>query len=125
MFAVSDRAKNLLSVQHTSQILCDNNRLSNQLLLSSEIDPFEGCHTKNPQNILKYIEILGKPMILYTILQGKPMVFDDFCKENQWFYMFFVRPPSNGLISELKRSWLDKRLLPHSISSMCCTLSRL
>ena len=32
---------------------------------------------------------------------------------------------SNGPISELKRSWLGKRLLSHSILSMCCTLSML
>ena len=48
---VSDRAKNLLSVQNTFEILCDNNRLSNQLLLSSEIGSFEVGHAKNPQNL--------------------------------------------------------------------------
>ena len=38
---VSDRPHSLLSVQHMLEILCDNNRLPNQLLLSSEIGPFE------------------------------------------------------------------------------------
>ena len=38
---VSDRPKNLLSVPHMFEILCDNNRLSIQLLLSSEICLFE------------------------------------------------------------------------------------
>ena len=52
---VSDRAKNLHSVQHRSQILCDNNRLPNQLLLSSEIAPFEGSRVKNPQNPMIFL----------------------------------------------------------------------
>ena len=38
---VSDRSKNLLSVQRVFEILCDINRLPIQLLLSSEIEPFE------------------------------------------------------------------------------------
>ena len=38
---VSDRPKNLRSVQHMFEILCDNNRLSIQLLLSSELGLFE------------------------------------------------------------------------------------
>ena len=54
---VPDRSKNLLSVQYRYKILCDNNRLSNQLLLSSEIGPFEVGLAKNPQNPLKSMEI--------------------------------------------------------------------
>ena len=38
---VSNRPENLLSVQHMVEILCDNKHLPNQLLLSSEIGPFE------------------------------------------------------------------------------------
>ena len=57
-FAVSDRSKNLLSVQHTFEILCDNNRLPTQLLLSSEIGPFEVDLTENPLNSMNSIEIL-------------------------------------------------------------------
>ena len=55
---VSDRPKNILSVKHMFEILCDNNRLPNQLLLSNEIGPFEGDLTKNSQNSTKSIEIL-------------------------------------------------------------------
>ena len=40
--------KNMLSVQHGHELLCDNNRLPNQLLLSSEIDPFGDQPLKNP-----------------------------------------------------------------------------
>ena len=50
---VSNRAKNLLSVQYTSEILRANNRLSNQLLLSSEIGPFEHQSPKILQNFPK------------------------------------------------------------------------
>ena len=51
------RSKNRLSVQNRSEILCDNNSLPNQLLLSSEIGPFE-CHPiKNTQISMKSIEI--------------------------------------------------------------------
>ena len=44
----SDRSKNMLSVQHGFELLCGNNRLPNQLLLSSEIAPFEYEPSKNP-----------------------------------------------------------------------------
>ena len=53
---VSGRARNLLSVQYTYEILCDNNHLSNQLLLSSEIGPFEDDPTEILQNSMKSIE---------------------------------------------------------------------
>ena len=49
---VSDRPKNLLSVQHVHEILCPNNRLPNQLPLSSEIGPFEAEVDENLQNLL-------------------------------------------------------------------------
>ena len=54
---VSNRSKNLLSVQYTFEILCDNNRLPIQLHLSSEIGSFEVDLTKNPQNPFKSNEI--------------------------------------------------------------------
>ena len=54
---VSNRSKNLLSVQHTSEILCDNNRLSIQLLLSSEIGPFEVVTIKFDEIPMKSNEI--------------------------------------------------------------------
>ena len=38
---LSDRSKNLLSVQNTLEILQDNNHLPNQLLLSPKLGPFE------------------------------------------------------------------------------------
>ena len=45
---VLDRSKNMLSVQHGFELLCGNNRLPIQLLLSSEIGPFEDQPSKNP-----------------------------------------------------------------------------
>ena len=42
--------KNMLSVQHWLELLCSNNRLPNQLLLSSEIGPFEDQPCKNHKN---------------------------------------------------------------------------
>ena len=98
---VSNRSKNLLSVQNRSEILCDNNRLSNQLLLSSEIGPFEGgtvVSPKNPQNTLNSIEIYygstkdfayRVPVGVYKENLGKLMIFDleypNFCLENPNF----------------------------------------
>ena len=48
--------------------------------------------------------------------------------ENHWdlgyFHQILMLSTSNGPISELKRSWIGKRLLSHSISNVCYTLSR-
>ena len=58
-------------MQNRSEILSDNNRLSNQLLLSSEIPLFEVGLTKNPQNPSKSIEIYVQfTMVRPRILQG-------------------------------------------------------
>ena len=47
--------KNLLSVQNRSKIQCCNNRLPNQLLLSSEIGPFEDQPSENPPKSTKIL----------------------------------------------------------------------
>ena len=63
---VSDRPKNLLNVQHVDEILCPNNRLPNQLHLSSEIGPFEVEVDENLQKLLiiltNHIVIIDKPL---------------------------------------------------------------
>ena len=61
---VFGRAKNLLSVQYRSQILRDNNLLPNQLLLSSEIAPFEGGLTQKGVKPSKYIETLSVELLV-------------------------------------------------------------
>ena len=45
----------MLSVQYGLELVCGNNRLPNQLLLSSEIDPFRDQPLKNPQNLTKFL----------------------------------------------------------------------
>ena len=47
---VSDRSKNLLSVQNMFEILWDNNRFPSQLLLSSEIGRLDGQPSRNMGN---------------------------------------------------------------------------
>ena len=58
----SDRSKNMLSVQHGFELLCGNNRLPNQFLLSSEIGPFEDQPSKNPRKSMIFI---GNPYCHY------------------------------------------------------------
>ena len=49
-------------MQHTFEILCDNNRLSIQLLLSSEIGPFEVVTIKFDEIPMKSSEIHMKSL---------------------------------------------------------------
>ena len=109
----SDRSKNMLSVQHVLEILCDNNRLPNQFLLSSEIGAFEVVTIKFDENPMKSNEIHMKSLDCFN---GKPSGFGD-------FHQNLMTSTSNGPISELKGSWTGKRLLPHSNPNPCCSLS--
>ena len=60
---ISDRSKNLLSVQNGFEIVCDNNRLPNQLLLSSEIDSFEDEPFENDEKSSKTFDFHWKSLL--------------------------------------------------------------
>ena len=85
-----------------------NNRLPNQLLLSSEIGPFED------QSLQKSMK---SDIFNSNLYRGFHMDLDVF----RDFWKFWS---SNGSISELKRSWLGKRLMWRSNWSMYSTFSR-
>ena len=65
----------MLSVQHGFELLCDNNRLPNQLLLSSEIGSFEVVSIKFDEIPIKSNGIRMKSL---DCCNGKPSGFGGF-----------------------------------------------
>ena len=67
----------MLSVQHGLELLCDNNRLPNQLLLSSEIGSFEDQLLQKSQKYrifygysLEILTVNTKDFVVFVIFAG-------------------------------------------------------